>query len=210
MINCNEKKAAEFLSWKVNADETELILAQNLLEFMAPYGYMFDVQWIIREIAANDESAEKFFRGIGFDLLKGKLKVTKDPKLLDQLDQSKLTTPGIIKHDVRVWDKLKVKELDKITIDHNIFLEYHGGKSEDKTVIIPVHIQLNFLGGFRKGIGSKNGHSQEFASEWLNPFLIEMQACQTVDGKNEIVDSDTTIEMICSELVRNSLNHFSY
>jgi hypothetical protein len=70
-----------------------------------------------------------------------------------------------------------VKELDKITVNHNIFFEYHGGANKDKTVIIPLHIQVNFLGGFRKGIGSRNGHSQEFASEWLNPFLVEVQEC---------------------------------
>ena len=75
------------------------------------------------------------------------------------MDLSNLVTPGIIKHDVRVMDKLKVKELDKIEINHNLFLEYHGGAKKDQTVIIPIEIQVNFLGGFRKGIGSRNGHS---------------------------------------------------
>lgn len=84
---------------------------------------------------------------------------------------------GIIKHDVRKFDALNVKELDKIQINQNLFLEFHGGKEKKETTIIPVEISVNFLGGFRKGIGSKNGHSQEFASEWLHPFKIEMQPC---------------------------------
>ena len=47
--------------------------------------------------------------------------------------------------------------LDKYSIRHNIFLEYHGGSSSDEIVIIPVEIEANFLAGLRRGIGSRFG-----------------------------------------------------
>ena len=102
--------------------------------------------------------------------------------------------PGIIKHDVRKFDVLNQKELDRIEINQNMYLEYHGGSSQDEITIIPVEIQINFLGGFRKGIGSRNGHSQEFASEWLHPFKIEMKNCQKVKGKNLKVGNNYKFE----------------
>jgi hypothetical protein len=54
--------------------------------------------------------------------------------------------------------------MERVKVTHSIFLEFHGGKSETELTIIPVEVQVNFWGAFRKGIGSKNGHSQEFAS----------------------------------------------
>ena len=55
-------------------------------------------------------------------------------------------------------DELKVKMLDRIEITQNLYLEYHGGKNKDQVTIIPIEIGINFLAGFRKGIGSRNGH----------------------------------------------------
>jgi hypothetical protein len=191
-------------------DETELQISQNGLEFLFPYGAMIDPLDIIREVGSYNTTTDAFIQSLGLGKATGKLTLTKDPKILDQLDRSKLTTPGIIKHDVRSWDQLKVKELDKITVNHNLFLEYHGGENMDETVIIPVHIQANFLGGFRKGIGSRNGHSQEFASEWLNPFLVEMQPCQRVKSANLIEGDDDFIDLICSDAARHVANFVSY
>jgi len=51
-----------------------------------------------------------------------------------------LVSPGITKHDVKKLDQLNVKELDKITIDQNMYLEFHGGKNKEETVIIPIEI----------------------------------------------------------------------
>ena len=62
-------------------------------------------------------------------------------------------------------------------VTQNIFLEFHGGSNPNEITIIPVEVQFNFWGVIRKGIGSKNGHSQEFASKWEYPFLIEMKPC---------------------------------
>ena len=78
------------------------------------------------------------------------------------------------------WDELFVKKLDGYKITQNLFLEYHGGTDKDQITIIPVEIEINFLAAFRRGMGSRNGHTQEFGGKWRHPFKIEMKPCQKV------------------------------
>ena len=85
--------------------------------------------------------------------------------------------PGLKKLGPEKMDKLNRKMMDKIELRHTVFLEYHGNESPNVTTIIPIEIQLNFLGALRQGIGSRFGPSQEFASEWLHPFRVEMMNC---------------------------------
>jgi hypothetical protein len=80
------------------------------------------------------------------------------------LDTTDLPRPGIEKLSETKPDWLNTSMMERVKVTHNIFLEFHGGKSETELTIIPVEVQVNFWGAFRKGIGSKNGHSQEFAS----------------------------------------------
>jgi len=93
------------------------------------------------------------------------------------LDVSGLPKAGLRKFPNARMDELNIKMLDRIEITQNLFVEYHGGRNKDQTVIIPIEIGINFLAGFRQGIGSRNGHMQEFGSEWLHPFKIEMKPC---------------------------------
>lgn len=99
--------------------------------------------------------------------------------------------------------------MDNVSADSVLFLEYHGGASPDEVTIIPVHLQLNFLAAFRQGVGSRNGHSQEYAGKWLHPFGLEMGKCQKVKGENQKVGSDEFIDSLCSPAVRGLINHVS-
>ena len=107
---------------------------------MFPYDLMLDVQYIIDEIRNYNMTSAALISSLGLDNAKGFVRATKDPKVLDQLEQSMLVSPGITKHDAKKLDQLNVKELDKITIDQNMYLEFHGGKNKEETVIIPIEI----------------------------------------------------------------------
>jgi hypothetical protein len=37
-------------------------------------------------------------------------------------------------------DALKVKEMDQMSINHNVFIEYHGGENSDEIVVLPLQI----------------------------------------------------------------------
>ena len=118
-----------------------------------------------------------FLTSLGLDKTQGLLRATTEPAILNQLDTSGLARAGLRKFPDARMDELNVKMLDRIEITQNLYLEYHGGKDKDQTVIIPIEIGINFLAGFRQGIGSRNGHMQELGSEWLHPFKVEMKPC---------------------------------
>ena len=87
-------------------------------------------------------------------------------------------------------------------------MEYHGGNKANEVTIIPIEFEINFLAGFRKGIGSRNGHTQEFGGKWRHPFGIVMKPCQKVKAKNRIIGSDSNfIDGICSDAFRQLTNY---
>ena len=83
------------------------------------------------------------------------------------------------------FDELKIKRLDRFQQTFNFFFEVHGGSS-NTIKIAPLEIQLNYLGGFRQGIGSIHGPSQEYAGIWGWPFKVFLHKCVPVDKPNLI------------------------
>lgn len=51
-------------------------------------------------------------------------------------------------------------------------------KGEQEHSVLPVEVEINFLGGFRQGAGSRHGPNQEFSGQWLGPFRVELKECQ--------------------------------
>ena len=141
---------------------------------------MIDIQEIVDQVAAYNTTSRMLIGSLGLNSAVGKLRATKDPSILDKLDQSGFTKPGMNQSLDVDWDELFVKKLDGYKITQNLFLEYHGGTDKDQITIIPVEIEINFLAAFRKGMGSRNGHTQEFGGKWRHPFKIEMKPCQKV------------------------------
>ena len=50
-LNCKQSRVSHVLQNPVAADETELSISQNGLEFLFPYDFRFDVNDFITEVA---------------------------------------------------------------------------------------------------------------------------------------------------------------
>ena len=71
-----------------------------------------------------DEENQKLLDAFDFKLLKGKLSFLKDESMLDRIDKSGLHVPGIEVQENFKYDTLKVKELDRLMIKQNAFIQY--------------------------------------------------------------------------------------
>ena len=69
---------------------------------------------------------------------------------------------------------MKVKKLDLIESKHNMYLQFKDTNSD--LTIIPMEFSFDFYGGFRQGIGSRYGPSQEMATELVD-IRIQMKEC---------------------------------
>lgn len=76
------------------------------------------------------------------------------------MELQEMPKPGLklLNNSEDVWDDLRIKKLDRLLIDQNLFLEYHGGEEEDEVAILPINLKVGFYIGLRKGIGGIDGH----------------------------------------------------
>jgi len=86
------------------------------------------------------DDAKNLITALGLDSLEGKMRATKDHAIINQLDMSNITSPNLLKQDWDYWDQLRIKKLDKITLDQTLLIELHGGSKSDEIVIIPIEI----------------------------------------------------------------------
>lgn len=123
---------------------------------------------------------------MGLNTYEGKIRMTTSKEILDQLDLSQINKPGLKKIESKedVWDDLHYQKLDKYQLTQNVFLEYHGGESEDEVTIIPMSAKMNFFIGFRPGMTSINGPTQEITWKWDVPVQLKVYDCQIIKGEN--------------------------
>lgn len=98
----------------------------------------------------------------------------RDPAVFNQLDQSKVRRTGIYNQTNSVVSK-NGKKMDKISLNINLFLQIKD-KGVDLT-IIPFEVTLDFMGKWKRGIGSKHGHTQDLKSELID-VSVSMKECQ--------------------------------
>ena len=67
----------------------EFGVAQNVFEFLFPYGTRFDIQYLLDEIREHGQEPTLNLTTLGLDKAKGYFTLTKDPKKLEQLVKAK-------------------------------------------------------------------------------------------------------------------------
>ena len=89
-LNCKQSRINKTLKNTIPADEVELSISQNALEFMFPYDMRLEVSEFVREVMNFDVATNGVIENMGITNVTGFLKATNDPKILDQLDHSQL------------------------------------------------------------------------------------------------------------------------
>ena len=79
---------------------------------MFPYEGFLDIQTLIAYTRDHSEASARTLEALGVNGAGGRVRLTKDPKILQQLDASNLQVPGLFKTGEE-WDKLHVKIIDK-------------------------------------------------------------------------------------------------
>jgi hypothetical protein len=90
-------------------------------------------------------------------------------------------------------------------------------ENDKEHAIVPIQVSLNWLGALRQGMGSRHGPSQEWAGEWLHPFLIEVQPCSYIkkfeqekddddDFDDEDEKKDDAYSLVCKKSFRDMVN----
>ena len=96
------------------------------------------LEWFPVEGGGGDNM--KLLEAFDYKKLKGKLEFLKDESLLDKIDQSRLQVPGIEVEEKFKYDKLKVKQIDRLTIKQNAFIQYSDPEVKKGALIIPVEL----------------------------------------------------------------------
>ena len=88
--------------------------------------------------------------------------------LLDQIDQTKLQKPEIVIEPDWKLDELQIKNMSKILIKQNSFIQAVDPTIKGSaTTIIPVESIMEFGFASRQGVRTPHGPTQEFAVEWI-------------------------------------------
>lgn len=99
------------------------------------------------------------------------------------------------------WDQLFIKKLEKLQITQNVFLKFTH--QTGRQFILPVELYLEMLFGFKDGIKTIHGLSQEFAYEFLEPS-VTLKPCLHLSGEEG--HSNDLEAMLCDVNVQDSLN----
>mmetsp|Transcript_1105 Transcript_1105/g.2030 ORF Transcript_1105/g.2030 Transcript_1105/m.2030 type:complete len:353 (+) Transcript_1105:35-1093(+) len=115
----------------------------------------------------------------------------KEREILKMLDYSKFQQPGLRVTPTDETDELRIKKLDRFEFQENVFLMLTDdslGDNQDFTVI-PVEFKYKFLAGFRQGIGSRFGPSQELAVKYKQ-LDIQIKQCQILTNPKKPAAAD--------------------
>ena len=100
--------------------------------------------------------------------IKGKLRVTKDPKLLQQLNYKRIPTPFIRNTtNYKAASNNPDMMMDLIQILQNLFIVIDDDPSNSNVVIIPLHFMNEALMKTRKGFPMKLGKTTEVKGEFV-------------------------------------------
>ena len=154
-----------------------------MLELVFPKELNVDLGEKIRSLGLEEKYK---LSSMGWNL-KGEVSYVTDAETMSKLDLSRYQKPGLEKTNAVKYDIMKIKKLDKYQMKHNLYIKY---KLDEKTYVLPIESELNFLAALRRGIGSKHGPNQEFAGEMLDPFRIELKPCIDLKTLKAVQDDE--------------------
>jgi len=76
-------------------------------------------------------------------------------------------------------------DMDKISINQNVFIELTDKKSGTDLTILPAEVNWNFLARWREGHSYKYGQTSELKSEF-GGVDVNIKECQVVDKKYQL------------------------
>jgi len=206
-INCNDTFVEKYTKG-IPSNHYEMSMAGSVFDFIMPAEFKINVQHLIGETASYNATTAERIKELGLDKAGGYFKLVRDPKLLKQLESTTPMKPGMTKFPTDVKDELDINFMDRIETRHNFFAEYHGGPNKDETIILPFEVSIDFMAAFRKGIGSRHGPTQEYASKFLWPTKVDFKKCQKIKSTNLLVgDKNDMIDTICSDDYRGLANY---
>lgn len=143
MLDCDEEAVSKVRSRPISPNLFEFSISNNVMEFLFPSSYKFDLQDIISSNADLKSKLDSFALGGA----SGALTFTTDPAVLGRLNTSNLQKTGFTITPEQKYDAMKVKKLDLVESKHNMFLQFNEPNSD--LTIIPIEFSFDFYSGFR-------------------------------------------------------------
>ena len=107
-----------------------------------PEDVVHTIHGIPDEVARLKETLENF----GLLSIKNQLGPVQDQSVLDKLDYTKLSKPGIkrIESETPRWDAFGVAKLENYNVTQHLFLQIYDKKAKSDITVVPLEIEAQF------------------------------------------------------------------